>query len=291
MERMKVSILGAGGKMGNRVTANIYNIENLDISYIEISEKGRKKLKEDFGIDATESYSSIENADKVVFAVPDILIEKVSKQVIPLMKAGATVIGLDPAAHYGKVMEMRDDLKYFVVHPCHPSLFPFEDNLSLEAQKDWFGGVGAAQMDLVCAMEQGSDSDYMENEAFAKMMFKPVKRCYRISIDQMIMLEPALVESITTPLVMGIRQAVDACVEQGVPREAVMAFVMGHLKVQFGVIFDFAGFPFSDGANLAARNAMPLIFKEGWLEKIMNREEVSKSVYNITHELNSNEKK
>ena len=66
-----------------------------------------------------------------------------------------------------------------------------------------------------------------------------------------------------------------------------MAFVMGHLKVQFGVIFDFAGFPFSDGANLAARNAMSTIFKDGWLEKIMNREQVEKSVYSITHELNA----
>ena len=70
-----------------------------------------------------------------------------------------------------------------------------------------------------------------------------------------------------------------------------MAFVMGHLKVQFGVIFDFAGFPFSDGANLAAKNGMKDIFKDGWLEKIMNRNSVDESVYKITHELNEKNEK
>lgn len=287
MMEKKVAILGAGGKMGSRITANIKDLDGLSVSYIEISEAGRRHLREDLGVAATDSYELLKEADTVIFAVPDILIERVSRQAVPMMKAGATVIGLDPAAHYGKVMLMRDDLKYFVVHPCHPSLFPFEDKLGIEAQRDWFGGIGAAKMDLVCAMEQGSDEDYEENETFARQMFRPVNRCFRITIDQMIMLEPALVESITTPLVMGIRQAVDACVDQGVPREVVMAFVMGHLKVQFGVIFEYAGFPFSDGANLAARNAMSLIFREGWLENIMNRKKVDESVYQITHELNA----
>jgi len=202
------------------------------------------------------------------------------------MRSGATVIGLDPAAHYGKVMMVRDDLKYFVVHPCHPPLFAFEENLSLAAQKDWFGGVGVAKMDLVCAIQQGSDADYEENVAFACKMFKPINKSFRVTIDQMIMLEPALVESITAPLVKGMRMAVEACVEQGVPRDAVMAFVLGHLKVQFGVLFDFAGFPFSDGANLALENAMDVIFKPDWIQNIMSRQAVDQSVYEITHEIN-----
>ena len=283
--KKKVVLLGAGGKMGCRVTANIKDEVNIDVKYLEISEAGRKHLKETFGVEATDSYDCLKEADSVIFAVPDILIQKVSAAVIPLMKSGATVIGLDPAAHYGKVMMVREDLKYFVVHPCHPPLFAFEDNLSLAAQKDWFGGVGAARMDLVCAIHQGGDEDYAENEAFACKMFKPINRSFRVTIDQMIMLEPALVESITAPLVKGIRMAVDACVEKGVPEDAVMAFVMGHLKVQFGVLFGFAGFPFSDGANLALKNAMDVIFKPGWIENIMNRDAVDQSVYEITHEI------
>jgi len=281
--KKKVVLLGAGGKMGHRVTANLKDDKEYDITYVEISEAGRISLKETFGIDATESYEAVKDADKVIFAVPDKLIGNISKQVIPMMKNGATVVSLDPAANYGKVMTMREDLKYFVVHPCHPSLFPFEDNLSLAAQKDWFGGIGAARMDLVCAMQQGTDADYEENEAFARKMFKPVDKCYRLTIEQMALLEPALVESITAPLVKGIRMAVDACVEMGVPREAVMAFVMGHLKVQFGVLFGFADFPFSDGANLALERAMDVIFKPGWIQNILNRKALDESVYAITH--------
>ncbi|WP_181995578.1 phosphogluconate dehydrogenase C-terminal domain-containing protein [Clostridium sp. AM58-1XD] len=284
--KKNVVLLGAGGKMGCRLTANLKDESDLNISYVEISEQGRRRLKDTYGVEAVGDYGPLENADTVVFAVPDILIQNVSRSVIPLLKSGATVIGLDPAAHYGKVMQMREDLKYFVVHPCHPPLFAFEDNLSLAAQKDWFGGVGAARMDLACSIHQGSDEDYEENEDFARRMFRPVNRCFRLTIDQMIMLEPALVESITAPLVKGMRMAVDACVEQGVPRDAVMAFVMGHLKVQFGVLFDFAGFPFSDGANLALRNAMDVIFKPDWIENIMSRKAVDQSVYEITHELN-----
>lgn len=283
--KKKVALLGAGGKMGCRVTANLKDEKDLDISYVEISEAGRQRLKDTFGIEATDSYEPVKSADMVIFAVPDKLIGRISTMIIPLMKAGTTVIGLDPAANYGKVMMIREDLKYFVVHPCHPSLFPFEDNLSLEAQKDWFGGIGAAKMDLVCAIQQGTDADYEECEAFARKMFKPIAKTFRVTIDQMIMLEPALVESITAPLVKGIRMAVDACVDKGVPRDAVMAFVMGHLKVQFGVLFDFAGFPFSDGANLALKNAMDVIFKPNWIENIMNRKAVDESVYEITHEI------
>lgn len=281
----KVVLLGAGGKMGCRITANLKDEKNIDISYVEISEAGRARLKEMFDITATDSYEPLKTADTVIFAVPDILILKVSKEVIPLMKSGSTVIGLDPAAHYGKVMMERNGLKYFVIHPCHPPLFAFEENLSLAAQRDWFGGIGAAKMDMVCAIHQGDDADYTENEAFARKMFQPIRDSYRITIDQMIMLEPALVESITAPLVKGIRMAVDACVEQGVPKDAVMAFVMGHLKVQFGVLFDYAGFPFSDGANLALKNAMDVIFQPGWIGKIMNRAAVDQSVYEITHEI------
>ncbi len=187
------------------------------------------------------------------------------------MKSGAMVIGLDPAAAFAGVLPNREDIRYFVVHPCHPPLFKFEDNLSLDAQKDWFGGVGAAKMALVCAIFKGTDSDYAEGEAFAKKMFKPIFASYRVTVEQMALLEPGLVESISA-----------ACVAKGVPEEAAKAFLMGHLNVQFGVLFGYAGFPFSDGANLALEQAMDVIYKPDWLDKIMNIEAVKHSVAEIT---------
>jgi len=283
--KKEVVLLGAGGKMGRRITANLKDEKDYNITYVEISEAGRKGLKETFGVEATDGYESVRNADIVIFAVPDRFIGRISKEIIPMMKKGATVVGLDPAATYGKVMAMREDIKYFVVHPCHPPLFPFEDNLSLEAQKDWFGGIGAAKMDMVCAILNGTDADYEECEAFARKMFKPIRNSFRVTIDQMAMLEPALVESITAPLVKGMRMAVDACVEMGIPKDAVFAFVMGHLKVQFGVLFDYADFPFSDGANLALEKAMDVIFKPNWIQNILSKKALDQSVYEITHEV------
>ncbi|MEZ5863156.1 MAG: hypothetical protein R3D25_03450 [Geminicoccaceae bacterium] len=37
----------------------------------------------------------------------------------------------------------RDDITYFVTHPCHPSIFRYEPTLDM--QKDYFGGVAAGQ--------------------------------------------------------------------------------------------------------------------------------------------------
>ena len=56
--KKKLAILGAGGKMGSRVTANIKDLKEYEISYIEISEAGRKHLKENLGVVATDSYVS-----------------------------------------------------------------------------------------------------------------------------------------------------------------------------------------------------------------------------------------
>ncbi len=281
MDQKKVVLLGAGGKMGCRVTPNIKDCPEYEITYVEISDAGVERLKA-FGVTASKTYEAVPLADIVIFALPDVLIGKVSKEIVPMMKSGAMVIGLDPAAAFAGVLPEREDIRYFVVHPCHPPLLKFEDNLSLDAQKDWFGGVGAAKMALVCAIFKGNDSDYEEGEAFAKKMFKPIFASYRVTVEQMALLEPGLVESISAPLVQGIKMAMDACVAKGVPEDAAMAFLMGHLNVQFGVIFGFAGFPFSDGANLALKNAMDVIYKPDWLDQIMNIEAVKHSVAEIT---------
>ena len=154
--------------------------------------------------------------------------------------------------------------------------------MSIEVQQDWFGGVGAAKMALVCSIFQGNDDDYAVGEEFACNMFKPILASYRVTVEQMALLEPALVESISAPLIQGIKMALDACIAKGVPEDAATAFLMGHMNVQFGVIFGFAGFPFSDGANLALKNAMDIIFKPNWIENIMNKDSVKASVAEIT---------
>jgi hypothetical protein len=50
----------------------------------------------------------------VILAVRDRLIGKITHEIIPKLKPGTIVVGLDPAAAYAGVMPQRDDVTYFV---------------------------------------------------------------------------------------------------------------------------------------------------------------------------------
>ncbi len=65
----------------------------------------------------------LSSGDIVILAIPDKLIGSITANIIPRMKEGAMVFGLDPAAAYANVMPIREDLTYFVAHPTHPPLF------------------------------------------------------------------------------------------------------------------------------------------------------------------------
>ena len=92
---MKVTVIGAGGKMGCRLTRNLKNSQ-YEMSYVEISDKGIQNLKE-LGVETTDALHAIPAADVVILAVPDTALGKVSEQVIPQMQAGSMVVFLDPA--------------------------------------------------------------------------------------------------------------------------------------------------------------------------------------------------
>ena len=46
---MKVSLVGAGGKMGMRLTKNLKNASQYEMSYLEVSKEGIERLKENLG--------------------------------------------------------------------------------------------------------------------------------------------------------------------------------------------------------------------------------------------------
>ncbi|MBN2611436.1 MAG: NAD(P)-binding domain-containing protein, partial [Bacteroidales bacterium] len=92
----KVALIGAGGKMGLRLTRNLKE-SVYDVSYIEVDPAGIGKLK-DAGINVRTPESCVPDADAVILAVPDVALEKVSAQIIPGMKKGAIAATLDPAA-------------------------------------------------------------------------------------------------------------------------------------------------------------------------------------------------
>ena len=146
---LKVALIGAGGKMGLRLTHNLKN-SNYDMSYVEISPAGIEKLKEK-GASVTPQQECVPDADIVILAVPDVALEKVSAGTIPFMKSGSLAVTLDPAAALAGKLFYRSDVGCFITHPTHPSIFnwePVEENM-----KDHFGGSRGKTINCLCTDE------------------------------------------------------------------------------------------------------------------------------------------
>ena len=105
---MKITLIGAGGKMGCRLTRNLKN-SKYKMSYVEISEKGIENLKE-LGVETSTAETVLPDAAVSSYlAVPDTALAKVSAVIIPQMKSGAVVMTLDPAvARAGRLFMRRD---------------------------------------------------------------------------------------------------------------------------------------------------------------------------------------
>ena len=132
----KIALMGAGGKMGCRIIDNIKDDSSFEVYCVEVGETGIRNL-ETRGVSPVPETDAFEVADAIVLALPDRLIGTVSESMVPKLKAGTLVISLDPAAAYAGVIPLREDLAYFVCHPCHPPLFEIAKTKS--EQLDWFG--------------------------------------------------------------------------------------------------------------------------------------------------------
>jgi hypothetical protein len=282
----KVVLMGAGGKMGCRITDNMRDRPEYEMLYVEISEPGLANLAKR-GLTATPEAEALAKGDIVVLAVPDRLIGKITHAIIPTLRPGVIVVGIDPAAAYAEVMPIRPDLTYFVTHPCHPPLF--NDDLEEAKRHDWFGGVHASQH-ILCALHSGPEADYARVEQLAIDMFGnaecPVIKAHRITVEQMAILEPALVETFAAAMVVSIKQLRDEVVNRmGVPAEACDAMLSGHLRTELAIVFGFAGFNFSDGALLAIKNAQQRLFVPDWQERVLALDAIRTSVKEITDSL------
>ena len=274
----KIALLGAGGKMGVRLASNLKG-SPYEVFHVEVSEEGRQRLKTIVGADCVERDAALGEADVVIMAVPDRLIGKIAHSFIDAVKAGTAIIMLDAAAPYAGELPNRTDVTYFVTHPCHPPIF--NDETDPAAKNDFFGGVKAKQH-IVCALMQGPEEHYALCEGIARTIYKPVMRSHRCTVEHIAIMEPALSETIGATLCLALREATDEAVRRGVPRQAAVDFMLGHLNIELAIAFE--AFPegkFSDGALYAIDQARPQIFREGWLERIFDPTAVKKSVTEI----------
>lgn len=103
-------------------------------------------------------------------------------------------------------------------------------------------------------------------EKLAKQFYGPVTRSHRVTVEQMAILEPTMAETCGIALVRALRTVLDEAVRRGVPRAAAEDFMYGHIKVELGIAFGLAPFPFSDGAILISRYGEERIFNKDWLK-------------------------
>ena len=274
----KIAVLGAGGKMGIRLSSNLGD-SDYDVDHVEVSEEGRKRLKEATGADCVEPGQAVSRADIVLLAVPDRAIGEVAQDIIDKVRPGTSLVVLDAAAPQAGKMPKREDVTYFVTHPCHPSIFNYES--TQEKQSDFFGGV-AAKQHIVCALMQGPEEHYAQCEAVARAIYAPVERSHRCTVEQIAILEPALSETVAATFCMALREATDRAVSLGVPSQAARDFILGHLNIELAIAFEeFPEGKFSDGALLAIDNAKSVLFKDDWLDQVFNLPAINKSVSDI----------
>jgi len=274
----KIALLGAGGKMGVRLSTNLKG-SRFDVDHVEVSEEARARLKATLGIECMEQGQAVSSADAVVMAVPDRLIGRILKTFVKDLRPGAKVVMLDAAAPYAGELPAREDITYFVTHPCHPPIF--NDETDPKAKTDYFGGIYAKQ-NIVCALMQGPEAHYAECEEIARQIYKPVMRAHRCTVEQIAILEPALSETVGATLALALKEATDEAVRRGVPKQAASDFIIGHLNIELAIAFGI--FPegrFSDGALQAIDKARPVIFREGWLDQVFSPVAVLRSVKDI----------
>ncbi|WP_335988899.1 phosphogluconate dehydrogenase C-terminal domain-containing protein [Glycomyces sp. MUSA5-2] len=276
-ETYNIAVIGAGGKMGMRVSNNLVKTAHT-VAYVENSPAGRQRTT-DAGRELTDLAAAVADADIVVLAVPDLALQSVTAEAVPLMKSGAIALTLDPAAAYAGLLTKRDDVVQAVAHPCHPSIFL--QRTTPEEYADTFGGIAAPQ-DAIAAVESDDPAAKALVEATVRAIYAPVIDVHWVTVKQLAQLEPTLVETIACMVGALLKESLDEAVNtMGVPEAAARSILLGHTQVALanGLRGDN---PFSEACLIAMDYGRESIIKEDW-KKIFQDDELDKNLARMLH--------
>ena len=276
-QQMTIAVIGAGGKMGMRVSNNLQRSSHL-VRYAENSPGGQQRTTE-AGRTVTDSAEAVAGADVVILAVPDVALGPVSSALVPELDPGTIVLTLDPAAAYANLLYQRADVEYAVAHPCHPSVFL--QRKTTEELEDTFGGIAAPQ-DVVAALESGQPEKQAVAEEVIRLMYAPVLDVHWVTVKQLAYLEPTLVEVVACMVGDLLNDALQETVHTvGVPEPAARAMLMGHMQVALanGLRGDN---PFSDACLIAMDYGREKIIKDDW-KSIFNDDELDHVLKEMLH--------
>ncbi len=262
-----VAIIGAGGKMGARAAAKLTAAGRWRLL---LCESDPRKAA---GLDITPTPEAMQQADHVVMAVPDALIGRIARELVPLMKPGGTLIMLDAAAAYIGELPSREGVTQMIAHPCHPPFFTVQP--TPEAQSDYFGGV--AKQDIVVALIEGGQAQFEEGIEVCRDMFSPVNRALQVTPEQFALLEPAMAEILVAAACCWMKDVLEETVARGVPREAAEAFMAGHAQIAMAIAFGAEKSPFSDAAKLAIRWGTERYINPEW-RRAFDREVLTEAI-------------
>lgn len=272
-----IALLGAGGKMGVRLARNLQG-SRFAVRHVEVGDVGRQRLRDEVGVACVDEAAALDGAQVVILAVPDTVIGKVAHAIAPRLAPGTMVMLLDAAAPFAGHLPERADLAYFVAHPCHPPIF--SSDLRRDGVPDFFGG-GHAPQSVVSALMQGSPADFDLGEEIAKTIYAPILRSYRVTVEQMALLEPGLSETVCATLLDVMREAMDEVVRRGVPADAARDFLLGHMTILSAVIFKEIPGQFSDACNKAITFGKPRLMRDDW-KGVFALDEIAESIRRIT---------
>lgn len=282
MEKIKVAVIGAGGKMGTRTSNNLVThfADRFDTMLVETYPPAVERIKKERGLEVTPIDVALDAAEVVIFAVPDTMIKELSAKYVPMLKPGTAFIILDPAAAVAKELTLRDDCTFGVAHPCHPSFFKWQKEE--EAYLDRFGGEGGHQ-DIVMSCIQGDEEKFQLAMETAKCMYR-ADNAFVMTSEQIAFLEPTLVEVLGAACIYAMAETVDEAERRGIDREAAVSFLTGHM---FNLSANFLGYlpgkpPVSDACKVAIGIGNRLVLRDDW-KKIWDDDVLDKVIATMLH--------
>jgi hypothetical protein len=279
-EKIIVSVIGAAGKMGTRVTNNLArHSETIELHFCEASEAGIASIKAR-GFTASPTQEAVARSEIIVLAVPDVIIKAVSVGIVSMMSPGSTMIILDPAAAVARELALRDDCTFVVAHPCHPSYFTDQD--TAEARADHFGGV-AGKQDIVMAKIQGDDKNFANARTVSELMYAPVGKSFVMGIRDIAFLEPTLVEILGASTLYAMAETVNEAVRRGIDRDAAVSFLTGHINILSAVFLGKMGnVQVSDACKVAIGLGNRLVLRDDW-KRIWEDDVLDKAIATMLH--------
>ncbi|HEX5562028.1 MAG TPA: phosphogluconate dehydrogenase C-terminal domain-containing protein [Nocardioidaceae bacterium] len=276
-EQLRIAVIGAGGKMGMRVSDNLMRTEH-DVAYVESSQAGQDRTRQ-AGREVTDAATALSGADVVVLAVPDIALRPVTADIVPRLEQGAVVLTLDPAAAYANLLTQRDGIHYAVAHPCHPSIFL--KRRTDEEYADTFGGIAAPQ-DVLAAYEGGDPEAQRQAETVVRAMYAPVLDVHWVTVKQLAQCEPTLVETVACMVGDFLKEALHEAVHtMGVPEPAARAILLGHTQVALANALN-GDNPFSDACLIAMDYGRSRIIRNDW-KVIFDDDELDRNLQAMLH--------